>query len=193
MYPLLIGSVLTAAYGMERVVTYIRARLRDGFIPDLHRLIQEGNYGNALVLAEKTPGPVAAIAAEAIRHRGYPGPMVEEAVSMRGSQELERMNENLHVLELIGRVAPLVGLLGTVLGMVNAFRTVAASQGAVDPALLADGIWEALITTVAGMCVAIPALVFHHFFEDRVKKTAFQMKHYGTEIVKLLEEKHDRV
>jgi biopolymer transport protein ExbB len=103
------------------------------------------------------------------------------------------MNENLHVLELIGRVAPLVGLLGTVLGMVNAFRTVAASQGAVDPALLADGIWEALITTVAGMCVAIPALVFHHFFEDRVKKTAFQMKHYGTEIVKLLEEKHDRV
>ena len=193
MYPLLIGSVLTVAYGLERVVCYIRARLRDGFLPDLHRLIKEEKYGNALILAEKAPGPVAAIAAEALRHRGYPVTVVEEAVSLRGSQELERMNDNLHILELIGRIAPLLGLLGTVLGMVSAFRTVAASQGSIDPAVLADGIWEALITTVVGMCVAIPALIFHHFFEDRVKKTAFQMKHYGAEIVKLLGEKHDRV
>ncbi len=193
MYPLLLGSVLTIAYGIERLYHYVQARHHDAFLPGLRRLVAEQKFGNALVLAESTPGPVAAIAAEALRRRGFPLAAVEEAVSLRGAQELERMNENLHILELVGRMAPLVGLLGTVLGMVNAFRTVAASQGAVDPSLLAGGIWEALITTVAGLFVAIPALVFHHFFEDRVKKTAFGMKHHGAEIIKLLEDVHDRI
>lgn len=112
--------------------------------------------------------------------------MLEEAISLAGSREMVRLNRNLHILELIGRLSPLLGLLGTVLGMVAAFRNVAASRGAVDPSLLAGGIWEALITTVAGLCVAIPALVLHHLFEDRVRTFAYLMKHYGTEAVKHL-------
>ncbi|MEW6594576.1 MAG: MotA/TolQ/ExbB proton channel family protein [Thermodesulfobacteriota bacterium] len=186
MYPLLLCSVLTVAYGIERGWHYSRAgRLRQN--PErIHGLLEQGRTAEALALAQETTGPVAAVLAEGLRHAGSSKEMIEEAISLKGAAELERLNQRLHIIELIGRLSPLMGLLGTVLGMVEAFRQVAASRGVVDPGMLAGGIWEALITTVAGLCVAIPAMVLHHFFEDRVRSFAYLMKHYGTEAVKHL-------
>ena len=186
MYPLLLCSVATVAYGIERTYHYVRAGKEKDAPERIHALIERGEAVEALAIAEATPGPVAAVLAEGLRHRGIDVVMMEEAVSLAGGRELKRLNKNLHILELIGRLAPLMGLLGTVLGMVEAFRQVAASKGAVDPSILAGGIWEALITTVAGLCVAIPAMILHHFFEDRVNEFAYLMKHYGTEAVKHL-------
>ena len=186
MYPLLLGSIATVAYGIERVYHYARAAKGKEAPERIHALIERGEAEQALSIAEATPGPVAAVLAEGLRHRGAEMALMEEAISLAGGRELKRLNRNLHVLDLIGRMAPLMGLLGTVLGMMEAFRQVAASKGAVDPSLLAGGIWEALITTVAGLLVAIPAMVLHHFFEDRVKEFAYLMKHYGTEAVKHL-------
>lgn len=187
MVPLLLASVLTVAVGIERLWHYLRAGRGKEAPEKIHALIEAGQYEQALTLAEQTPGPVAAVLAEGLQHRGQDKALLEEVVSLRGAAELQRLNRRLHLLDLVGRLAPLVGLLGTVLGMVAAFRQVAAARGAVDPSLLAGGIWEALITTVAGLCVAIPALVLHHLFEDRVKSFAYFMKHYGTEAVKHLE------
>jgi biopolymer transport protein ExbB len=119
-------------------------------------------------------------------HSGEQKELIEEEVSLAGSKELQRLHKRLHILELIGRLAPLMGLLGTVLGMVAAFRQVAGAKGVIDPSMLAGGIWEALISTVAGLCVAIPAMILHHFFEDRVNSFAYLMKHYGVEAVKHL-------
>jgi biopolymer transport protein ExbB len=186
MYPLLLCSVLTVTYGIERGCHYFRAGRKSEAAEEIHALIEKGDYDRALALARQTPGPVAAVLAEGLRHQGVAKELLEEVISLRGAAELKRLNQRLHLIELIGRLAPLMGLLGTVLGMVEAFRQVAASRGAVDPSLLAGGIWEALITTVAGLCVAIPAMVLHHLFEDRVKSFAYLMKHYGTEAVKHL-------
>ena len=83
----------------------------------------------------------------------------------------------------------MLGLLGTVTGMVKAFQMVAGSRSLVEPAMLANGIWEALLTTVAGLFIAIPALVFQHFYEERLKAIAFDMKHYGEEFISLLGER----
>lgn len=186
MYPLLVCSVLTVAFGLERGWHYFKAG-RDGGAPEkIHALIEEGKIEAAQELATRAPGPVAAVLADGLRHRGVARDLMEEVISLRGAAELKRLNQHLHILELIGRLAPLMGLLGTVLGMVAAFRQVAAARGAVDPSLLAGGIWEALITTVAGLCVAIPAMVLHHLFEDRVRSFAYFMKHYGTEVAKHL-------
>jgi biopolymer transport protein ExbB len=186
MYPLLLCSIATVAYGIERVYHYARAGRAKDAPEKIHALIERGDAEQAQSIAEATPGPVAAVLAEGLRHRGVDTVLMEEAISLAGGRELKRLNKNLHVLDLIGRLAPLMGLLGTVLGMMEAFRQVAASKGAVDPSLLAGGIWEALITTVAGLFVAIPAMVLHHFFEDTVKEFAYLMKHYGTEAVKHL-------
>jgi len=186
MYPLLLCSIATVAYGIERFYHYARAAKGKEAPEKIHALIERGEAAEAQSIAESTPGPVAAVLAEGLRQRGADTVLMEEAISLAGGRELKRLNKNLHVLELIGRLAPLMGLLGTVMGMMEAFRQVAASKGAVDPSLLAGGIWEALITTVAGLFVAIPAMVLHHFFEDTVKEFAYLMKHYGTEAVKHL-------
>lgn len=186
MYPLLFCSILTIAYGMERGFHYFRAGRGKDRPEEIHQLIEKGQTDKALQLAEATPGPVAAVLAEGLRHTGAQADLLEEMISLAGFRELVRLNKHLHILELIGRIAPLLGLLGTVMGMVGAFRQVAAAKGAVDPSLLAGGIWEALITTVAGLCVAIPALVLHHLYEDKVQGYAHLMKHYGTEAVKHL-------
>ena len=186
MYPLLLCSILTVAYGIERGYHYLRAGRNSEAPETIHALIEKGEFDRALALARETPGPVAAVLVEGLNHRGLERELLEEHISLRGAAELKRLNQRLHILELVGRLAPLMGLLGTVLGMVEAFRQVAAAKGSVDPSLLAGGIWEALITTVAGLCVAIPAMVLHHVFEDRVKTFAYFMKHYGTEAVKHL-------
>mgnify|MGYP005845194563 CR=1 FL=1 len=186
MIPLALCSVLTLVFGIERSWHYLRAG-RDGGAPDrIHALIEGGEADQAMALASASAGPVAAVLAEGLRHRGEDRDMLEEAVSLRGAAELERLNRHLHVLELVGRLAPLLGLLGTVLGMVAAFRQVAGARGAVEPSLLAGGIWEALLTTVAGLSVAIPAMVLHHLFENKVRSFAYRMKHYGMEAAKHL-------
>lgn len=187
MVPLLLCSILTLAFSLERGYHYFKAEGPKQSREEIRRLILARQFERALEYARSIPGPVAAIAVAALENRKLPACEMEAAVSLAGSLELKRLNQNLHVLELIGRIAPLVGLFGTVLGMVGAFRAVADMKGAVNPSLLAGGIWEALITTVGGLAVAIPAMVVLHFCEDNVKSWAFRMKTVGNEWIKLLE------
>ena len=186
MYPLLFCSILVLAFSLERSYNYIRASGSKTFLAEIKRLIAAKQYEQALELARSETGPVAAITAAALAARNQGVTEMEEAVSTVGSLELKRLSKNLHILEFIGRIAPLIGLFGTVLGMTEAFRVVASSKTSVNPAMLAGGIWEALITTVGGLAVAIPAMVVHHFCEDNVRSWAFRMKRTGQEWIKLL-------
>jgi len=191
MYPLLLGSVLMVAVIIERGYHFIRVKVKKKFIETIKSSIEEGNIDRAEQLAAQNSGPVAAIIYEALHLRRYTQDVVENELSIKGDQELARLNKNLHLLELIGKIAPMIGLLGTVMGMVEAFQQVAAVKNLVDPSLLASGIWEALMTTVAGLFVGIPALVFHHLYVNRVKAIAFSMKHYGAEIMSMTRGRHD--
>jgi len=185
MYPLLLGSVVMVAVVVERAFHFIRARVKGKFIEEIKGKIEEGNLDGALQMASGNPGPVAAIIEVALKMRLYTQDVIENEISLRGDQELGKLKKNLHLLELIGKIAPMIGLLGTVMGMVEAFQKVASARGVVEPALLASGIWEALITTVVGLFVGIPALVFHHLYVNRLKAIAFFMKHLGEEIVSM--------
>lgn len=184
---------MTFAYTIERSYHFLRARTRKEALSEILPLVEGAAYEKAMAATETARGPVAAVLREALRNRGRERAFIGETVSLEASRELKRLNRNLHVIELSGRIAPLLGLLGTVLGMVEAFRNVSGAKGSVDPSVLAGGIWEALLTTVAGLCVAIPAIVIHHLFEDKVKTIAFQMKHMATEAIALLEDKNDQV
>lgn len=188
MYPLLICSIVTITIGLERGYHYIKLGGGGSLPPAVKESIAKGDYEHALQTARQSRGPIAAIITSALLHRGDREAM-EKAISVKGSLELKRLNEHLHILELIGRLAPMTGLFGTVLGMVAAFQKVAEAKGQVDPSILAGGIWEALLTTAAGLSVALPALILHHFFEDKVGSEAFRMKLVGAEMVNLLEDK----
>lgn len=185
MYPLLFGSVLMVAIIIERGYHFIRSKMKRHLLEKVTHAIEQGDIEGAGEIARKSRGPVAAIVETAIQYRSFTHDVVENKISLRGDQELKRLSKNLHLLELTGKIAPMIGLLGTVIGMVEAFREISAVQNMVDPSLLAGGIWEALITTVAGLFVGIPALVFYHLYTNKVKSIAFAMKHIGEEIMSM--------
>lgn len=186
MYPLLICSILTVAYAIERSFHFLRAGKSPDAPQTIHDLIEKNEFDKALQVAEISPGPVSAVLEQGLLYAGDKKELIEEEITLKGTKELKRLNKHLHLIELISRIAPLMGLLGTVLGMVNAFQQFAQSNGSVDPSMLAGGIWEALITTAAGLGVAIPSMIVHHMLEEKVESFAFLMKYYGTEAVKHL-------
>ncbi|MCD8553492.1 MotA/TolQ/ExbB proton channel family protein [Seleniivibrio sp.] len=193
MYPLAVCSVVLLAVFLERLWFFTANRGRKQNYVDAVHLAVEGKPEDALRCLEGAKGETERVFAEALRHAQVSRHDMEHIVTNRGVQELQRFAKHLHVMELIGRVAPMMGLFGTVLGMAAAFRTVAAYKGAVDPALLAGGIWEALLTTIAGLFVGIPALIVYHFFEKSLHTKAVNLKVKGEEMVRVLERMHDRL
>lgn len=126
--------------------------------------------GEALALLEATPNPIAPVMAAAMRGLSGPGgavtqPLREEVLRVAAAQQ-QRLNAYTRGLDVIATLAPLLGLLGTVLGMIEAFRELETAGGRADPGLLAGGIWEALLTTAAGLGIAIPAAAAVHWIES---------------------------
>jgi biopolymer transport protein ExbB len=186
MWPLLFCSVLGVAVILDRAVFFLRLRstnlrrFEDQLTDDLRR----GKTESALRLARSSDHPVARVAASYLENLGRPPALRTEIVRREGSLQLERVEKRLRVLAAISHLAPLLGLLGTVLGMVLAFAKIEGLQGAMKPADLAGGIWQALLTTVFGLVVAIPCMAAYHGFEGLADKIARRMQF----VVTLLDE-----
>lgn len=138
----------------------------------------------ALDLAETTSNPTVQTLARAIRGQlsQLPAAEVREEVLRYGTHALFQLRRGLRPLEVIASLAPLIGLLGTVLGMIDAFQQLENAGSQVDPGLLSSGIWQALLTTAAGLIVAIPAVAAHHWLERRVDHLAHEMDNLVTQI-----------
>ncbi|MFQ5881966.1 MAG: MotA/TolQ/ExbB proton channel family protein [Candidatus Methylomirabilales bacterium] len=187
MVPLLLFSVISLWIFLERFYHLKRADGKAEYLfKTVRDLVLRRDWEGAVRRTRECPGPVAAVFRELLEQRLKGKPDLEELAAIEGRKELKRLTVRLPLLNLIAGLAPLIGLLGTVMGMVKAFQKVATAQGAVNPSLLASGIWEALLTTVAGLMVAIPAFIFHHYLDEKVKEYAFQMNHYGTLLIRLL-------
>jgi biopolymer transport protein ExbB len=183
MYPLLACSIIVLAVAFERGVLLLRARANLTHLDALIELLHEGKPEEAASAARLHLGPGTALLLDAVEHRALPRQDLENRLSLAGSHALKRLTVRLHLLELIGKIAPMLGLSGTVLGLTRTFQTVAAVRRYTDPSILAGGIWEALITTVAGLFIAIPALICYHLYENRIKTIAFELRSYGEEAV----------
>jgi len=181
MYPLLLCSVVGSGVAIERAIFFLLKDRNEAVTAEkISQLIQNGNTAGALDLARSTEGPVAAVLAEGLSYEGKSREMIDEVISRKGSAELNSFERHLDILELIARIAPLLGLLGTVLGLVEAFRSVAGAAGPINPAMLAGGIWEALLTTVFGLFIAIPCMVVYHIFDKRIRSMSWLMRHHGS-------------
>jgi len=169
-----------AAYGAGNVA----------FVPKLLQFLEDGNITGAHNLLLNENGPVAKTAfatLSAIYEMRLPPEMVKEEVVRAGSFELRIFESYLKILELAANIAPLLGLLGTVSGMVKAFAKLELAGARVDPSLLAGGIWEALLATVAGLSIAIPAMAAHYIFEGKVDRIRADMKDVAVRIILLAE------
>ena len=188
MFPLLIGSMLILGIIIERIIVFSQTGIQSTFIDSAKtRLVSAHEMVSGPVFAWKK-GPIQTLIRDIISMKDKPTAVIEKNASLKGDAYLHNLEKHLHLLELTGRIAPMIGLLGTVTGMVGAFRQVAAVQTVVDPSILAGGIWEALITTVFGLIVGIPSLIAHHLFTTRLEKVAFLMKLYSEEIISLIKE-----
>jgi biopolymer transport protein ExbB len=183
MYPLAACSLIALAVILEKAVQFARARSERGLSEAVLQAAREGRFEQAQALCDSSPRPLARLLTAALAGRGLPRPDLENRLSRLGSAGLKRLSHRLHWLELVGRVAPMLGLTGTVTGLTRAFRTVAALKQVTDPGLLASGIWEALITTIAGLFIGIPALIAYHLFDNRLRALAFELKTSSEELV----------
>lgn len=131
---------------------------------------------NASPKGQKTPADRVAARAAALIQRGATPNALSTDLMQLGNGEVHEMGNGIRMLELIGMVAPLLGLLGTVLGMIQSFRSLELAQGAANAAILAGGIWQALLTTAAGLIVAIPAVVGAAILQSRVDAGVREME-----------------
>ena len=140
----------------------------------------------ALALCAESGSPVSDVFAGAIRKWGRPAVEVEQAIIDAGERVTNGLRRYLRVLNGIATISPLLGLLGTVVGMIRAFNAIATADAMGRPELLATGISEALLTTAAGLSVAIPALIFYLFFVSRVDRLIIDIDALSQELVPLI-------
>ena len=189
MIPIGVCSLILVAFIFERTISLRRGRIIPK--PFVTRFIEQMREGaldreTALELCEENGSPVSDVFAGAVRKWGRPGVEVEQAVIDAGERATNGLRRYLRVFNGVATISPLLGLLGTVLGMIRAFNTIATTKEMGRPELLAEGISEALLTTAAGLTVAIPALIFYLFFVSRVDRLIIDIDALGQELVALI-------
>lgn len=186
MIPLAFCSLIALTIILERAVALRRQKIiHEAVLTLLRDYKGESSAERALFECARMPGPFARLIEEMIRVRHLDHDQAIETMRAVGRTQVGRLERGLTVLEIVAAISPLLGLLGTALGMVTVFDAITA-QGLGNPAVLSEGISKALITTVAGLSVAIPALAFHSLFSKRVDELAIEMQDRATAfIVKL--------
>jgi biopolymer transport protein ExbB len=189
MIPLAGCSLLLVALIFERLVSLRRGRIIPR--PFVRRFLEQIRAGElerdaALQLCEENGSPVAEVFAGAVRKWGRPGVEVEQAIIDSGERVTNGLRRYLRLFNGIATVSPLLGLLGTVVGMIRAFNAIATSDAMGRPELLAAGISEALLTTAAGLSVAIPALIVYMYFVSRVDRLIIEIDALGQSLVNVI-------
>lgn len=190
MWPILACSILALSIFLERLYHLYRASINAGvFMEQVRELLARGMVDEALSLCDRMPGPVASILSAALRVRGRSREQIRAMVEDAGVHEVPRLERNLPALATIAHVCPLLGLLGTVTGMIKAFQQIQLHGGVVNPGDLAAGIWEALLTTAAGLMVAIPTYVAYNYLVSRVNRIVLDMEVGATLVTENLSKK----
>lgn len=187
MIPIGLCSFLTLVFAFERLVTLRTGRvIPRPFVKRILHQLREGQLDRdeAMRLCEENGSPVAEVFAGAIRKWGRPSVEVEQALLDEGERAVNGLRRYVRVFNGVATISPLLGLLGTVFGMITAFNEIASSNAMGRPELLAAGISEALITTAAGLVVAIPALAFYLYFISRVDQLIIEIDSLGQDLVR---------
>jgi biopolymer transport protein ExbB len=187
----LILAASAAAIGVfvERVLHYHRAQINSTeFLNGVRNVMKRENVIEAISICDATPGPVPRLVKVAILNREKGRAGMREAVQEAGLVEVPRLEEKLTVVATIAQIAPLLGLLGTVLGFIKVFTHLQQAGVYAHAAQFSEGIWEALISTAAGLAVAIPCYAGYNYLVSRVKSIVLDMEKASSEIVTVLEE-----
>lgn len=188
MWPILFCSIIAVTFIIERSITLVRARTNTrSLMSDILNAVRREGVPAAERVCEQTRGPIAAIVFSGLKQADRGTDAVEKAIETAGAVEMSFLERGLIWLATIATIAPLLGFLGTVSGMIRAFDAIAAADQ-VSAKLVAGGISEALITTQAGLLIAVPTSLFHNFFLSQIDRFVVEMEESSSELVNTIDE-----
>lgn len=189
MIPIVLCSFIAVYIFVERVLTINKAnKSPDAFIGRIKELVLKGDISGAKLLCSQFESPIARMIEKGVTRIGSPLKNIEASIENVAKIELFKLEKNLSILATISGAAPMMGFLGTVIGMVQAFISIAQEEGSVSPKLLSSGIYTAMVTTVAGLIVGIIAYLGYNYLVTRVSKVVHKMEYSSVEFIDLLQE-----
>lgn len=187
MWLLLLCSVVGVAVFLERFFYLHRATIRVGeLLKGLSNLLAIGNIAEAAQECASTPGPAARVMRAVLLKHDLPRPELRDIAQDAGQLEVPKLERNLGLLVAIIYAAPLVGLLGTLIGLIDAFTAMGAQGGYATTAEIGSGIYQSLLTSAGGLAICIPALLSYQYLSAKVNTLMHDMERAGIEIVNLL-------
>ncbi|HSI75998.1 MAG TPA: MotA/TolQ/ExbB proton channel family protein [Lunatimonas sp.] len=190
MIPLYLLFVLAIFIFVERLMILKKAsKTPKGLMDQVKMMVQGGNIQQARMICQGEETPVAQMLTKGLERIGSPLKNIEVAIENVGKIEIYKLEKNLGLLATVSGAAPMIGFLGTVTGMIQAFISVAQEEGMVSPKLLSTGIYEAMITTATGLVVGILAYLGYNYLVSKVSKLVHNMEYTSIEFIDLLQEK----
>jgi biopolymer transport protein ExbB len=189
LVPIFIASVIAVAIIIDRYFVIRKSRLNvPSFMVKIRSYLKKRDISGAIDFCMEDKSPSANIIKKGLKKYNLGHERVKEAIENAGKQEINKLEKGLNILATISGVAPLLGFLGTVTGMISAFMRIEDLQGAANPSDLAGGIWEALLTTAFGLAVGIIAFTFYNYLVASINKLVLDMEVISNDVVDILEE-----
>jgi len=189
MWPILLSSIIGLAVSIDRFIMLRKAKINvPAFMVRIRGFIKKKDISGAISYCMQEKSPVANIVRKGLKKYKYGHDRVKDAIENAGSQEISKLEKGLSVLASVAGIAPLLGFLGTVTGMIQAFMTIQDLAGAANPSDLAGGIWEALITTAFGLIIGIPAFALYNYFLSAVKKLVGEMETVANDVIDVIQD-----
>lgn len=189
MIPIVILSFVAIAIFIERLMTLRKSKTDPDLVTERIRdYVQAGDIVGARSYCSDQFSPITRILKHGLERLGRPIAEIQEAVHAAGKHEAFELGKRVDLLATIAAVAPMLGFLGTVTGMIKAFREIQSLQGNVNPSVLAGGIWEALLSTAAGLVVGILAIFLYNFLIGKINRAVHDMETSATDFIDLLQE-----
>jgi len=189
MVPIFLLSILAIYIFVERMLTIKKAsQISDDFYENVKGHVLKGDVNAAKIVCAQNNTPIARMIEKGISRLGSELRNIEASIENVGKIEIYKLEKNLSLLATISGAAPMIGFLGTVTGMIRAFMAIAQEEGTVSPKLLSSGIYEAMLTTAAGLFVGIIAYLGYNYLVTRVQKLVYKMEYTSINFMDLLQE-----
>jgi len=187
MWPILACSVGAAILFLERLFHLHRAQIKqDDFLSGIYTIVNRGNTAEAISICDETPGPVAHMVRTALLHADEPPDQLKQTIAKAGLSEIPRLEKNLGGVLTIAQVSPLLGLMGTVIGLIRVFMAMEQSAPLAEISDISAGIWQSLVTTAVGLCVSIPSFAAYNFLLSRVERITLNMEYASEDLYRFL-------
>lgn len=184
------SSLVALAIVIERFLALRKIRINARtFVLQVQNMLMKGRLDEAIKTCKQTPGPIASLTKVALEKYDRPHEEIKEALESAGRSEIYHLEKFLGALGTVAAIAPLLGFLGTVTGMIRAFMKIETLGGNIGAPVLAGGIWEALVTTAAGLIVGIIAIIFYNYIQGQVSKNVYEMEESSYNLLEMVRER----